>query len=80
MYLTGSDRIPIAGMQEIKLYIRPLELQTRSNIPVEEYLPVAHTCFNLLELPKYNSKAVMTRKLQQAVEQTQGFGLVWKHM
>ena len=42
----------------------------------EEYLPVAHTCFNLLDLPPYTARATMKTKLLQAIEQTEGFGLV----
>ena len=40
------------------------------------FLPVAHTCFNLLDLPKYESKEVLQKKLLQAIQQTEGFGLV----
>lgn len=43
----------------------------------EEYLPVAHTCFNILDLPKYNSKEKLHEKLVLAINQTEGFGLVW---
>ena len=45
------------------------------NVP-EKYLPVAHTCFNLLDLPKYSTKETMKEKLLQAIQQTEGFGLV----
>lgn len=44
----------------------------------ETYLPVAHTCFNLLDLPKYQTKEVLKTKLLQAIQQTEGFGLVWQ--
>ena len=44
----------------------------------EEYLPVAHTCFNILDLPKYNSKEKLQEKLLHAINQTEGFGLVWE--
>ena len=42
----------------------------------DDFLPVAHTCFNLLDLPKYSSKAVLQDKLVMAIQQTEGFGLV----
>jgi len=38
-------------------------------------LPVAHTCFNQLVLPAYNSKKVMQQKLLMAISNTEGFGL-----
>ncbi|OWF39726.1 E3 ubiquitin-protein ligase HERC4 [Mizuhopecten yessoensis] len=69
LYLTGSDRIPILGMRSIKMIIQPM-------LGVENHLPVAHTCFNVLDLPTYSKKEVMLHKLQQAIEQTEGFGLV----
>ncbi|GAB1598948.1 probable E3 ubiquitin-protein ligase HERC4 isoform X1 [Argonauta hians] len=68
-FLTGSDRIPITGMTSLKMIIQP----TKSG---EDYLPVAHTCFNLLDLPRYTTKAKLHSKLLQAINQTEGFGLV----
>ena len=41
-----------------------------------DYLPVAHTCFNLLDLPQYRDKVTLRDKLLQAMEETEGFGLV----
>ncbi|KAK9506239.1 hypothetical protein O3M35_008210 [Rhynocoris fuscipes] len=67
-FLTGTDRIPIQGMKAIKIIIQPtLD---------EKYLPVAHTCFNLLDLPRYSTKGRLKYKLMQAIQQTQGFSLV----
>ncbi|KAK0149921.1 putative E3 ubiquitin-protein ligase HERC4 [Merluccius polli] len=64
----GSDRIPILGMKSLKLVIQP----TGGG---EHYLPVAHTCFNLLDLPKYTSIHTLRNKLLQAIDQNQGFNL-----
>jgi len=68
LYLTGSDRIPILGMNAVKVI-----LQRASG--GDSYLPVAHTCFNLLDLPQYNTKEKLRYKLLQAIQQTQGFAL-----
>lgn len=68
LYLTGSDRVPIQGMKGIKIVIQP--------IADDRMLPVAHTCFNLLDLPRYSTKEKLKYKLQQAIQQTQGFSLV----
>lgn len=68
VFLTGSDRIPILGMKSLKLVIQP----TGGG---EQYLPVAHTCFNLLDLPKYTSTAMLRSKLLEAIEHNQGFNL-----
>ncbi|XP_021936482.1 probable E3 ubiquitin-protein ligase HERC4 isoform X2 [Zootermopsis nevadensis] len=68
LFLTGSVRIPIQGMKAIKIYIQPTI--------DDRYLPVAHTCFNLLDLPRYGTKEKLRYKLMQAIQQTQGFSLV----
>ncbi|XP_064632094.1 probable E3 ubiquitin-protein ligase HERC4 isoform X2 [Lineus longissimus] len=69
LFLTGSDRIPILGMKALSMIIQP-------TLGGETYLPVAHTCFNLLDLPIYNSKVVLQEKLLKAIQQTEGFGIV----
>ncbi|KAM9325224.1 putative E3 ubiquitin-protein ligase HERC4 [Gastrophryne carolinensis] len=69
LFLTGSDRIPILGMKSLKLIIQP----TGGG---ENFLPVAHTCFNLLDLPKYTSKETLRAKLIQAIDHYEGFSLV----
>ncbi|XP_075216704.1 HECT and RLD domain containing E3 ubiquitin ligase 4 isoform X2 [Lycorma delicatula] len=68
LFLTGTDRIPIQGMKAIKIIIQPTN--------DTGYLPVAHTCFNLLDLPKYATKQRLRYKLLQAIQQTVGFSLV----
>lgn len=68
LFLTGSDRIPITGMKSITITIQPTT--------DEKFLPVAHTCFNLLDLPRYQTKERLRYKLLQAIQQTEGFSLV----
>ncbi|XP_077351382.1 putative E3 ubiquitin-protein ligase HERC4 isoform X2 [Festucalex cinctus] len=68
LFLTGSDRIPILGMKSLKLVIQPTS-------GGEHYLPVAHTCFNLLDLPKYTNAQTLREKLLQAIDHNQGFNL-----
>ncbi|XP_063047735.1 probable E3 ubiquitin-protein ligase HERC4 isoform X1 [Engraulis encrasicolus] len=68
LFLTGSDRIPILGMRSLKLVVQP----TGGG---EHFLPVAHTCFNLLDLPKYSSADTLRAKLLEAIEHNQGFNL-----
>ncbi|CAF1286270.1 unnamed protein product, partial [Didymodactylos carnosus] len=42
----------------------------------DQHLPVAHTCFNLLDLPLYSSKAILKEKLTEAIQHNLGFNLV----
>jgi hypothetical protein len=37
-------------------------------------LPSAHTCFNQLDLPEYDSCEVLSERLLRAVRETEGFG------
>uniref|UniRef100_A0A3B5LU44 HECT and RLD domain containing E3 ubiquitin protein ligase 3 n=1 Tax=Xiphophorus couchianus TaxID=32473 RepID=A0A3B5LU44_9TELE len=69
LFLTGSDRIPIHGMESLRIVIQ-------STTAEEHYLPVAHTCYNLLDMPRYQTKETLRRRLTQAVEQYEGFSLV----
>ena len=69
LFLTGSDRIPIMGMKALHLVIQ-------STSGGEQYFPVAHTCFNLLDLPTYTSEEVLQEKLYAAIEHNVGFSLV----
>uniref|UniRef100_J3S1J2 Putative E3 ubiquitin-protein ligase HERC4-like n=1 Tax=Crotalus adamanteus TaxID=8729 RepID=J3S1J2_CROAD len=69
LFLTGSDRIPILGMKSLSLIIQP----TGGG---DGYLPVSHTCFNLLDLPKYTNKEILRSKLIQAIDHCEGFNLV----
>lgn len=69
LFLTGSDRIPILGMKALKIIIQPMKVN-------EDHLPVAHTCFNVLDLPEeYSSEDKMRQKLLQSIEHTHGFSL-----
>ncbi|XP_030028644.1 probable E3 ubiquitin-protein ligase HERC4 isoform X2 [Manduca sexta] len=68
LFLTGSDRVPIQGMKDIKIRIQP--------VADDRFFPVAHTCFNLLDLPRYKTKERLKYYLLQAIQQTQGFSLV----
>jgi E3 ubiquitin ligase SMURF1/2 len=40
-----------------------------------ENLPKAHTCFNRIDIPPYQSYQKMYEKLTQAVEETCGFAV-----
>jgi len=67
VFLTGSSRVPIGG----------LEVNIKFVNVSPEHLPVAHTCFNLLDLPPYTSTKKTIAKLRQALAtHSSGFQLV----
>ncbi|XP_072534619.1 probable E3 ubiquitin-protein ligase HERC3 [Salminus brasiliensis] len=69
LFLTGSDRIPIHGMASLRIVLQ-------STSAAEHYLPVAHTCYNLLDMPCYKTKETLHTRLTRAIEQYEGFSLV----
>jgi len=66
-FLTGSDRSPLRGLSDIKMTI------TRNGDGL--HLPASHTCFNHLLLPDYKNRSVMRKKLKEAIQYCEGFGL-----
>ncbi|ULU13324.1 hypothetical protein L3Y34_016077 [Caenorhabditis briggsae] len=66
-FLSGSTRIPVGGMKDLHPFIQPTAPET---------LPVAHTCFNLLDLPNISDDVEMLRRLRISIEHTEGFTLV----
>lgn len=69
VFLTGTDRIPILGMKRVKIFIQ-------STNGGDSFFPVAHTCFNLLDLPQYSKKEILKERLLIAIEHNQGFTIV----
>ncbi|CAK9006964.1 Ubiquitin-protein ligase E3A (E6AP ubiquitin-protein ligase) (HECT-type ubiquitin transferase E3A) (Human papillomavirus E6-associated protein) (Oncogenic protein-associated protein E6-AP) (Renal carcinoma antigen NY-REN-54) [Durusdinium trenchii] len=67
-FATGSPRAPVGGVSALKFVIQ------RAGVDSEQ-LPHASTCFNILLLPEYSSKAKLKAKLKLALENAQGFGL-----
>ena len=70
-FVTGSNRVPIRGFADLI----PNFTITRSG-PHTQRLPTAHTCFNLLHLPEYATREAVQRKMQTAIENAEGFGLM----
>lgn len=68
-FITGSDRVPAGGVQNIGLKIIP-------NGDDDSRLPSAHTCFNILCLPAYSLKEILMNRLLCAIECCEDFGLV----
>lgn len=68
VFVTGSDRVPATGLQNLSFRL--------SVVPgFSERLPVAHTCFNELEIYEYPSKEKLFEKLEIAIHESSGFGM-----
>ncbi|XP_026765409.2 ubiquitin-protein ligase E3A [Galleria mellonella] len=68
-FATGSDRVPVGGLSYLKLVIA-------RNGPDCDRLPTAHTCFNVLLLPEYDSQEKLQDRLMKAISYSKGFGML----
>merc|ERR1712136_69867 len=71
-FVTGTSRVPMNGFAELWGSNGP-QLFTIEKWGTPDKLPRAHTCFNRLDLPPYNSFEELRHKLLLAIDSTQGF-------
>ncbi|XP_009808585.1 E3 ubiquitin-protein ligase NEDD4-like isoform X8 [Gavia stellata] len=71
-FVTGTSRVPMNGFAELYGSNGP-QLFTIEQWGSPDKLPRAHTCFNRLDLPLYESFEDLREKLLMAVENAQGF-------
>ncbi|XP_075064139.1 E3 ubiquitin-protein ligase NEDD4 isoform X2 [Mixophyes fleayi] len=71
-FVTGTSRVPMNGFAELYGSNGP-QLFTVEKWGSPEKLPRAHTCFNRLDLPPYESFEDLWDKLHIAIENAQGF-------
>ncbi|KAF2357849.1 HECT domain [Trinorchestia longiramus] len=77
-FVTGSSRVPLQGFKALQGSTGATgpRLFTIHLIDAnKENLPKAHTCFNRIDIPAYESFSKMYEKLTQAVEETCGFAV-----
>lgn len=70
-FVTGTTKLPHGGFAELMGSTGPRRFQIIKTARSKDFLPTAHTCFNQLELPEYESKDVLRDKLSKAVEYAQ---------
>ncbi|XP_055592000.1 E3 ubiquitin-protein ligase SMURF2 [Uranotaenia lowii] len=78
-FVTGSCRVPLQGFRALQgstgaVGPRLFTIHLTADAPMQN-LPKAHTCFNRIDLPMYDSYQLMHDKLTQAVEETCGFAV-----
>ncbi|XP_015745546.1 probable E3 ubiquitin-protein ligase HERC6 [Python bivittatus] len=71
-FVVGGDRISVTGMKSWKITIHPHDL------PSDDLIPEAQTCFHLLQLPTYSTKQKLKEKLLLAIKNNRGFGKCWR--
>ncbi|XP_038855947.1 probable E3 ubiquitin-protein ligase HERC3 isoform X2 [Salvelinus namaycush] len=67
LFLTGCDRVPILGMNQIRMRVKTLPNSS------QQHFPEALTCHSLLQLPIYPSKETLQSRLIEAVGHNRGF-------
>jgi len=78
-FTTGSSRVPISGFAHLRgatskdqNAIKPFTLVLLvARDPTS--LPIAHTCFNRIDIPLYPTQHIFHSKLRQAIDETMGF-------
>lgn len=77
-FVTGSSRVPLQGFKALQGSTGAAGPRLFTihviDAPMEN-LPKAHTCFNRIDVPPYESYQKMYEKLTQAVEETCGFAV-----
>lgn len=78
-FVTGSSRVPLQGFKALQgntgaATPRLFTIHLTADVPIQN-LPKAHTCFNRIDLPAYDSYQLLYDKLSQAVEETCGFAV-----
>ncbi|XP_065333980.1 E3 ubiquitin-protein ligase NEDD4 isoform X5 [Cloeon dipterum] len=71
-FVTGTSRVPMNGFKELYGSNGP-QLFTIEKWGSPENYPRAHTCFNRIDLPPYESYQQLRDKLVKAIEGSQGF-------
>ncbi|AEO59261.1 hypothetical protein MYCTH_2307409 [Thermothelomyces thermophilus ATCC 42464] len=72
-FTTGTSRIPVNGFKDLQGSDGPRRFTIEKAGDITN-LPKAHTCFNRLDLPPYETLEMLQQKLTMAVEETMGFG------
>ena len=71
-FVTGSAKVPLEGFSQLQGMRGTQKFSITKATGSSSSLMSAHTCFNALELPLYESKDVLRDKLLYAIAEGQG--------
>ncbi|KAJ2803862.1 ubiquitin-protein ligase (E3) [Coemansia guatemalensis] len=76
-FATSCERPPLLGFRELnpRFCISGYSHDSEGGDNVDNRLPSASTCVNLLKLPVYSSRQILYKKLVDAITSKAGFGL-----
>jgi E3 ubiquitin-protein ligase HUWE1 len=73
-FITGTSKVPLEGFGALAGVHGPQRLQVHRAYGPTDRLPQAHTCFNQLDLPEYESREQLRERLLVAIrEGAEGF-------
>lgn len=73
-FSTGTSKVPVDGFKALRGMHGLQKFQIHKAFDTQK-LPVAHTCFNQIDIPEYHSKEQLIEKLMIAImEGKEGFG------
>jgi E3 ubiquitin-protein ligase HUWE1 len=74
-FVTGTSKVPLEGFKSLQGMRGIQKFNIHRVFGDTSLLPSAHTCFNQLDLPAYETKEELTEKLMLAInEGSEGFG------
>eukprot|EP00112_Aurelia_sp_Birch-Aquarium-sp1_P001578 Seg1172.3 transcript_id=Seg1172.3/GoldUCD/mRNA.D3Y31 product="E3 ubiquitin-protein ligase HUWE1" protein_id=Seg1172.3/GoldUCD/D3Y31 len=75
-FVTGTSKVPLQGFAALEGMNGPQKFQIHRDDRSTDRLPSAHTCFNQLDLPPYNTYEKLCMMLLKAIHECpEGFGL-----
>ncbi|EHH25122.1 hypothetical protein EGK_08884 [Macaca mulatta] len=74
-FVTGSSRVPLQGFKALQGAAGPRLFTIHQIDACTDNLPKAHTCFNRIDIPPYESYEKLYEKLLTAIEETCGFAV-----
>ncbi|BHF65508.1 E3 ubiquitin-protein ligase huwe1 [Sparganum proliferum] len=76
-FITGTSKVPLGGFANLEGMHGPTKFQiSRAVVSSINHLPSAHTCFNTLELPPYESYEQLRERLLTAIREcSEGYGM-----
>ncbi|OUM69102.1 hypothetical protein PIROE2DRAFT_38545, partial [Piromyces sp. E2] len=76
LFVTGNSQVPVTGFKDLLGSGNNIQHFTIKKYGTEDNLPIAHTCFNRIDLPPYTSKTLLKQKLLCAISEGMGSFLI----
>lgn len=72
-FITGLTHVPVGGFASLAQKKKPITITTGG---LRDRLPQAHTCFNRIDIPAYQSEKELNEKLHLAIHECDNFLLI----